>query len=288
MTSSLDPRRHAIRRDLAAAHLEGQVSAPRYVQGSRRQISRAAVPLRRKPTPSAGLDTEALYGEIASLYDEHNGWAWIQLERDGYVGYVPSDALTTAIREETHRVRAIGTFLYPEPDIKAPPIMHLSLNAGLAISEVGEKLSRTAGGAYVVTRHIAEKGRFARDFVDVAEQLVGTPYLWGGKTRVGLDCSGLVQVSLEAAGVPCPRDSDMQQAELGADVLIPDSLEGLQRGDLVFWRGHVGIMSDGVMVLHANAHHMVVSIETLPEVVARSRRAGSDIVAIKRLHAATS
>lgn len=288
MSKALDPRRHAYRDDLAADSLIGRVRARRYFAGVRRQIIRSAVPLRRQPDASVGLDTEALYGETAILYDEADGWAWVQLERDHYVGYLPADTLSSAIREETHRVKALGTFLYPQADIKSPPMAHLSINSSLAIAESDEKFSRTAGGAFVMTRHIAEKGRFARDFVDVAEQLEGTPYLWGGRTRVGLDCSGLVQVSLEAAGIACPRDSDMQQNELGAEVLIPDTLEGFERGDLVFWKGHVGIMIDGVMLLHANAHHMAVAVETLPEVVERNNRAGSPVTAIRRLPTLTA
>jgi cell wall-associated NlpC family hydrolase len=135
----------------------------------------------------------------------------------------------------------------------------------------------------VVNRHIAENGRYARDFVEVAERFIGTPYLWGGRTRVGIDCSGLVQMSLEAAGMNAPRDSDMQMRELGEPIAVSETLDDFQRGDLVFWKGHVGIMLDGVMFLHANAHHMAVAVETLPEVAERNLKAGSAIIAVKRM-----
>jgi len=284
----LDPRRFPYRADLAAESLYGRVSAPRYVPGKPAQVARPSVPLRRRPVAGQGFDTEALLGERVMVYEVADRWAWVQLERDGYVGYVPAEALTNEVVETTHRVKSIGTFVYPAADIKSPPLMHASLNAELAVVDGDERFSRLAQGGFVVSRHFAEKDRFARDFVDIAERLTGTPYLWGGKTRIGLDCSGLVQVSLHAAGIDCPRDSDLQEAELGTTVLVPEDLEGLQRGDLVFWKGHVGIMVDGLMLLHANAHHMSVVAETLPEAVERIAKAGLEISSIKRLDAASA
>jgi cell wall-associated NlpC family hydrolase len=281
-----DPRRNAYRDDLADHRLKGRVTAAHFAPGVVRQVMRPAVPLRRNPEYSASLDTELLFGETVTLYDTAEGWAWVQALRDGYVGYIPADALTADVTSATHRVQASGTFVYPAPDMKVPPLMHLSLNSQLAIAETGERFCRLAGGGFVVTRHIAALDRYARDFVEVAEQLIGTPYLWGGRTRIGLDCSGLVQLSLEAAGVAAPRDSDMQQAELGETVLVPKDLEGLERGDLIFWKGHVGIMTDGIMFLHANAHHMAVVMETLPEAVDRISKTGSEITAIKRIRKA--
>lgn len=279
----LDPRRNAFRADLAAQSLYGKVNAPRFVSGKRLQVARPAVPLRRRPAAGVGFETEAIYGETVTVYDEADGWAWVQLDHDGYVGYLPADTLTAEVRPWTHRVRATGTFVYPTADIKAPPLMHLSINARLAISDVDQRFARLETGGFVIARHIAEKGRAERDFVEIAERLVGTPYLWGGKTRIGLDCSALLQLSLHAAGQPCPRDSDMQQAELGSTVLVPETLDGLERGDLVFWKGHVGIMADGLMLVHANAHHMETVAETLHDAVARIAKTGQDIAAIRRL-----
>jgi cell wall-associated NlpC family hydrolase len=280
---ALDPRRHAVRPDLAALSLRGQVNAPRYSAGVIRQVTRPAVPLKREPNPNLGLETEVLYGELVRVYDEREGWAWVQLERDRYVGYVPSIALTGEIMPMTHRVKALGTFVYPAPDIKTPPVMHLPLNAELRVAEWGERFCRLERGGFVVTRHISERDRYERDFVDIAERLIGSPYLWGGRTRIGIDCSGLVQVALQAAGIDAPRDTDMQVAELGEPVLIPRELDGLRRGDLVFWPGHVGIMSDALMMVHANAHHMAVAAETLPEAADRIARQSSPITAIRRL-----
>jgi cell wall-associated NlpC family hydrolase len=286
--NALDPRRHAYRDDLAAEALRGRVSAKRYAAGELRQVVHSSTPLRGKPDLRAGWTSEVLFGELVKVYDESDGWAWVQLEGDGYVGYLRSGALSAQTSVATHRVRAIGTFLYPAADVKAPPLMHLSMNAALAVTEPGPSFARLADGSFVPLRHIAERNRFAPDFVAVAERFAGVPYLWGGKTRLGLDCSGLVQVALQAVGIACPRDSDMQQAELGGEVAVRPDLDGLARGDLVFWAGHVGIMTDAFLMLHANAHHMAVITEPLKAAAERVARSGGTIAAIRRLPERTS
>lgn len=278
----LDPRRHAYREDLADERLNGRVEAPRFVGGEPRRVARPSIALRKRPEPSLGFETELLFGETVRVFDEADGWAWVQAERDRYVGYLPSDSLAEMVSASTHKVSAIGTFVYGAADIKSPPIMHLSINTPLSVAETEDRFCRLVTGGYVVARHVVTRSRVARDFVDVAERLIGVPYLWGGRTRMGVDCSGLVQLAMEAAGLICPRDSDMQCDEVGENLLVPDSLDGLRRGDLVFWPGHVGIMADGVMLLHANAHHMAVVAEPLTAAVSRISRSGSEIRAVKR------
>ena len=287
-TGQLDRRRHPYRDDLAADFLKGRVPARRYVTGARHQIVQSSVQLRDRPDPSASWTTEALFGEIVVVYDRSDGWAWVQLESDDYVGYLGEAALSDQLQAPTHMVRALGTFFYPEPDIKSPPSMHVSLTSGLCVAEEGPTFSTLADGRHVPSRHIVERTRFAADFVFVAERFVGVPYVWGGKTRLGVDCSGLVQVAMQAAGHVCPRDSDMQQAEVGSQVAVATSLDNLQRGDLVFWNGHVGIMTDGFMLLHANAHHMAVVIEPLKGAADRIARTGSRITSVKRLPTRTA
>jgi cell wall-associated NlpC family hydrolase len=279
----LDPRRNAFRADLAAKPLEGKVSAPRYAAGEAAFVARASVPLRKAPEDFLSFETEALFGESLTIYDEAAGWAWVQLARDGYVGYVPSEALRRGTASPTHKIQVLGTFLYGRRDIKSPPLVHLAMNALVATRGGDQEFLELEDGCFVYARHAAPIEKNARDFVEVAERFIGVPYLWGGRTRIGLDCSGLVQTALQAAGLNAPRDTDMQQNELGEAVSATADLGNLRRGDLVFWKGHVGIMVDGALMVHANAHHMMVAIEPLPEAAERIARTGNQIIAIKRL-----
>jgi cell wall-associated NlpC family hydrolase len=279
----IDRRRNAYRADLAAEVLRGKVEAPRYAAGEERQVIDATVPLRGTPDAHASWTTQALFGERVTVYDERDGWAWVQLASDGYVGYLPTSTLSAQLLPTTHRVKALGTFLYPSANFKSPPGLDLSMNAALCVAVTGPTFARLADGRFVPTPHIAERANFAADFVAVAEAFLGAPYVWGGKTRLGVDCSGLLQVAMQAAGLPCPRDSNMQLAELGSAIPVGDDLAGLARGDLVFWAGHVGIMLDAVRFLHANAYHMAVAIEPLRTAVDRIARSGAVITAVKRL-----
>jgi cell wall-associated NlpC family hydrolase len=282
-TPALDRRRNAYRADLAAEALRGKVTAPRYAAGEARQVVNAAVPLREAPDAQARWATQALFGERVTVYEESGGWAWVQLARDGYVGYLPASGLSERIEAPTHWVRALSTWLYARPDFKSPPSLSLSINAIVRIVAMDAAFARLGDGRFVPTPHIAERDWHAPDFVAVAEGFLGVPYLWGGKTRAGVDCSGLLQLALHASGWPCPRDSDMQRAEVGDSAVIGDDLGGLVRGDLVFWPGHVGIMLDPARLLHANAHHMAVAAEPLRVAAQRIARTGAPIAGVKRL-----
>lgn len=277
-----DPRRHAYRPDLAAEALRGLVQAPRYVAGKPRQVSAPSLPLRREPRFDATLDTEVLMGESVVLYDEREGWAWVQLTRDGYVGYMPSEGLTAKLAAPTHRIAALRTYVYPEPDGKVPPLALLSLNALISAATFDSKFIALAGGGYVFAGHAAPIGEHEPDFVAVAERFLGTPYLWGGRTSVGLDCSGLVQLALEAAGRPAPRDADMQEAELGRPLDFHKG-DKFRRGDLVFWEGHVGIMTSATDLLHANAFHMAVECEPFARARRRIKDVGYEVTSVRRL-----
>ena len=281
-TALPDPRRHAYRGDLAAEPLRGLVEARRFVKGDPRQVSAPSLPLRREPRFDARLDTEVLLGETATVYDESEGWAWVQLSRDGYVGYVPSEGLTRRLVTPTHRIAALRSYVYPEPDGKTPPLALLSLNARIACERAEGKFLALAGGGYVYAAHAAPIGSTEPDFVAVAEAFLGTPYLWGGRTSIGLDCSGLVQLALEAAGQSAPRDADMQAAELGRAIELRGGAK-LRRGDLVFWEGHVGIMTSAKDFLHANAFHMAVEAEPFARAKKRIKAAGYEVSCVRRL-----
>jgi cell wall-associated NlpC family hydrolase len=280
---TFDPRTTPARPDLAAQHLRGKVAAARFVEGTELEVRDAQAPVRREPAPDAPLDTEALHGERVTVYDENGeGWYWGQLGSDGYVGWMPANALCPPGPPPTHRVAALRTFVFPGRSIKAPPVDALSLGSRVAVTRVEGDLSVLASGFGVPRRHLAPIDSTEPDFVAVAERFVDVPYLWGGKTSLGLDCSGLVQVALTASGVTCPRDSDMQERALGAAPPVHD-LAGLRRGDLVFWKGHVAIVCDETTLVHANAFHMAVAIESIAEAVRRIAEAGSAIVAVKRI-----
>jgi cell wall-associated NlpC family hydrolase len=281
-TALPDPRRHAYRGDLAAESLRGLVEARRFVKGEPRQVGAPSLPLRREPRFDARLDTEVLLGETATVYDESEGWAWVQLSRDGYVGYVPSEGLTRRLVTPTHRIAALRSYVYPEPDGKTPPLALLSLNARIACERAEGKFLALAGGGYVYAAHAAPIGATEPDFVAVAEAFLGTPYLWGGRTSIGLDCSGLVQLALEAAGQSAPRDADMQAAELGRVIELRGGAK-LRRGDLVFWEGHVGIMTSAKDFLHANAFHMAVEAEPFARAKKRIKAAGYEVSCVRRL-----
>lgn len=279
--SAPDPRLTPARADLAASHLQGEITAPRYVEGATRVVRAPSTELLR--APDGGLDTELLFGEAFTVYDTQEGWAWGQAALDGYVGYVRAADLAEPEGAATHRVTTLGAHLYPAAELKTRPVGRLLFGARLTVHETTQSHARVSDDAWVALPQIAPLCAIAPDFVTVAEQFLGVPYLWGGRSSRGLDCSGLVQLSLQAAGQPCPRDSDMQASGLGSD-LAPGT--PLKRGDLVFWRGHVGIMADGETLLHANAHHMAVAREPFAQACARIAKAEfGEVTRLARLDA---
>lgn len=286
---TLDPRQNAFRPDLADERLAGHVAATRFVSGEPRRIVVPVAALRHEPRADAAIDSEALRGEVVHVFETSaEGWCWVQLEADGYVGFVAADALGPIAPEPTHRVTALRTFVYPGADMKLPPVVVLSIGTKLALGEAMETRKTSYfrladGSGAVVARHVAPMDApHAGDFVAVAARFLETPYLWGGRSAFGIDCSGLVQTALALSGTAAPRDSDQQAASLGTPV--EGGIEAdLVRGDLVFWKGHVGIMSDPATLLHASGHHMAVVMEPLAEAVARYAGLGVAPTVVRRL-----
>jgi cell wall-associated NlpC family hydrolase len=285
---TLDPRLTPARPDLAAEHLRGRIEAARFVAGEARAVTAPQAPVRRAPAPDAVLDTEALMGERVTVYETtEEGWAWGQLAADSYVGWIPVSALGTPGPAPTHKVTALRTLVFPGPSIKLPPLATLPFGAQVAVARTADRFSVIADGGHVPTPHLAPLAAVEPDFVAVAERFVGTPYLWGGKTGLGLDCSGLSQLALTACGIPCPRDSDMQERLLGAPAAPAADFSNMQRGDIVFWKGHLAIVRDPQTLVHANAFHMAVVYEPVAEAIARIRSTDGEPGSVRRLLAMT-
>lgn len=275
-----DPRRTPVRPDLAAAWLAGRVEAARFVEGTPYRVIAGRTSVRGSPAFNAPRTSELLYGERFVVYEDRDLWLWGQNQSDGYVGYVRRTALEQRDKEPTHRVAALRSFLFPKPDFKSVPMDHLTLASRLVVTGVENGYAALEGGGFVFAKHLEPVDAVTTDYVATALRLIGTPYLWGGRTTLGFDCSGLVQIVLALAGHPAPRDSDMQAAEVG-DALAesPDPARfPFQRGDLVFFPGHVAIMVDRTSVVHATAYSMSVTVEPLATVAER----GGGVTVVRR------
>jgi cell wall-associated NlpC family hydrolase len=273
-----DKRLTPARPDLAAAHLKGKVEAARFAEGRKYSIQAGHAALRAAPDGASEQVSELLHGEDFTVYESKDGYAWGQATNDHYVGYVKETALGAVIQPDK-RVTALMTPVFSGPGIKFPVSFFLPLGAVLQQQGEGDFITLPQGG-FVHYRHLAPLEEHASDFVSVAERFAGVPYVWGGKTAAGLDCSGLVQTSLQAAGISAPRDTDMMEKALG----LPVDRAEIQRGDLVFWKGHMGVMLDRARLLHANAFHVEVFAESLDQAVARiAQTATGPVTAIKRL-----
>jgi hypothetical protein len=280
---NFDPRITPARPDLAAKHLEGKVAAARFAEGEEREVIDAQAPVRAKPSPDAPLMTEALLGERVTVYEVNDeGWAWGQLADNGYVGWLPANALLAPRGTPTHQVTALRTLAFPGPSIKLPPVLMPPFGARLIVTRERDRFAVSPIG-FLPAAHLAPLDRHETDFVAVAERFLGVPYLWGGKTNQGLDCSGLSQVALAACGIACPRDSEMQERALGQPLPTDRHFSNLRRGDLIFWTGHMAIVRDATTIVHANAFHMAVAIEPMAQAIARISAAGSEVTSVKRI-----
>lgn len=271
--TALNPRLNAFRDDLADVRLQGAVKAARFVAGEPAWVAVPVADIRRRPDVSAGLDTQLLLGQQIMVFDRANGWAWVQGKDDGYVGYVEENSLIPVGIKPTHVVTAPRSFVYPGSDLRFPMVRALSM--GSLVTVVGEVETRgtryltLADGSAMIAKHLSRIDEKAADYVAVAEEFLNTPYLWGGTSGFGIDCSGLVQLSMRMAGRNVLRDTNMQEESLGQPLDAGSDFENVRRGDLVFWKGHVAIMTSATDMIHANGHTMLVSREGLKDAIER-------------------
>ena len=275
----LDLRVDAVRGDIIDIALRGRVSASRYTTPTRMVCRSPRASMRATAADAAVAVSELLFGEAFDVFDTVPGWSWGRTTHDNYLGWVDTAALVDPDAKPGHGVTVPLALVFAEPNIKAPVLATLPFGARLAGVRDGDFLT-LSGGGYVSDRHV-EHGRLPGTPLDVARLFTGAPYLWGGRTPLGVDCSGLVQAALTACEIPCPRDSDQQFEALG----VPVVWENRQAGDIIFFPGHVGIFAAHDRLFHANAYWMTTCEEPLAAVIARLQAAGvaEPVLGVKRL-----
>ena len=277
----LDPRQHAVRPDLADARLRGQVDAAVFVEGEAAHVAWAAQPLLRRPAADAPMESQVLPGESVRVFERARGWAWVQCDHDGYVGYLHSEALSDkTLPPPTHLVKARETPLLSDARQECAPLLSLSLGAPVRVAQAGERFHRVEPGGYVFADHLRRADRPECDWVAVAERLLGLPYLWGGRGAGGVDCSGLVQIALAACGIACPRDSNQQAIGLGQPVVLDSA--AWRRGDLIYVPGHVVIDAGDGDVVHATGYAWSVIREPREQCLQRLAGLGLAVTAVRR------
>lgn len=279
---SLDPRLHAYREDLADIALRGKVDALRFVKPELRQISVSIAGLHSQPRIDSGMVSEALLGEPVNVFQVKEGWAFVQLVIDSYVGYIPARCLSNQILDPTHRIAVPSTLLYVKPDMKASPVQHVYMNSLVSVVSIEGDFARLKDHRYIWARHLMPVDKHWTDPATIAEAYINAPYLWGGKSVAGLDCSGLVQLAWQACGFDCPRDSDMIKDGFGIPLKQDRSLR-LERNDLVFWKGHVGMMLDATSLVHSNGYHMQVVVEPLAQAIKRIAALYGNVTGVSRV-----
>ncbi len=285
----LDPRVYPYRKDIAADFLEGRVETKKFVSSKEKRLGVSWSPVMCHPrTINTGASdilqaSELLFGEAFSVFEEKDGWSWGQCKHDGYVGYVRSSNLFQTLNEPNHWVSAISSLVFPDSKGEYPPLMRLSIMSGVSVDMVEGEFSRLASGGWVFNKHIKPIGEIQPDFMATASMFNREPYLWGGRGGQGIDCSGLIQISLAAAGVFVPRDADQQAEGIGIDITFSNNISELQPNDIVFFPGHVGIYLGSGALLHASSHEMMVVTQSLEVIIDRmEERHGQGITHVRR------
>lgn len=273
----LDPRRHVVRPDLVEIALADRVAAARYVSPAAMRCQAPRTAMRKAGDALSVAVSELLYGERFDVFEIVGDWVLGRSVADLYIGWVRADALADADVAPRQSITARLAPVFVAADIKAAVMMELPFGARIA-GTVGDRFLALAGGGFVHNRHLAAA---PADPLAVARRFTGAPYLWGGRTPAGVDCSGLVQAALAACGLGCPRDSDQQLVELGTAIAFDDRAAG----DVIFFPGHVGLLATRDRLFHANAHWMATIEEPLADVIARLEAAGAPqpVTGLRRL-----
>ena len=279
----LDKSINPYRNDIAAEKLRGLVDCPKFVTPVTKQIVAGGTSIKSMPRKYSEQASEAQCGETFDVYDVNDGYAWGQISRDNYVGYIALSDLSDEVIAPNLKIKALRTYGFAIPKVQGQVVANLSMNALVTSNgEVENGFVNCGRHGWIYQKHLAELNEFYSDPATVAQMYLGAPYYWGGVQSYGLDCSGLAQSSFRACGIDLPRDAYMQE-KCGQEVAINEDLAGLQRNDLIFWKGHVGIMLSETQIIHANGWHMCVAIENLVDTNTRYLSKDLAIRSIRRI-----